>query len=64
MVHTQRYYKLKRLQNLYEDLSRIVEQMAFNEDLPEFDSEFENLLKNSYWQIINSISEMRNNLGL
>jgi len=64
MVHTERYYKLKRLQNLYEDLSHIVGQMAFNEDLPVFDSELESSLKNSYWEIMNSISEVKNNLGL
>lgn len=64
MVHTERYYKLKRLQNLCEDLSHIVEQMAFNEDLPVFDSELESSLKNSYWETMNSISETRNNLKL
>lgn len=64
MVHTERYYKLKRLQNLCEDLSHIVEQMAFNEDLPVFDSELESSLKISYWETMNSLSETKSSLGL
>jgi hypothetical protein len=64
MVHTERYYKLKRLQNLCEDLSHTIKEMAFNEDLPVFDTELEHSLKISYYEIMNSISELRNNLGL
>lgn len=64
MVHTERYYKLKRLQNLCENLSHIVGQMAFNEDLPVFDSELESSLKISYWETMNSLSEIKSDLGL
>lgn len=64
MVHTERYYKLKRLQNLCESLSHTVKEMAFNEDLPVFDTELEHELKTSYCGIMNAITELRNNLGL
>ena len=64
MVHTERYYKLKRLQNLCENLSHIVGQMAFNEDLPVFDSELESSLKTSYWETMNSLSEIKSDLGI
>ena len=64
MAHTDRYYKLKRLQDLCESLSHIVEQMAFNEDLIEFDTTLDNSLKNYYWSITQSISEVRSSLNL
>ena len=64
MVHTERYYKLKRLATLFEDAAKIVNKMAFNEDLPVFDTELESTLKNSYWNIMNSLSETKSNLGL
>lgn len=62
MSHTSRYYKLKSLANLLQEESKIIERMAFNEDLPIFDSELERSLKSSYYNLIQQISELKNEL--
>lgn len=59
---TERYYKLKKLSRLLEEENRIVERMAFNEDLPIFDVELERGLKSSYYNLIQQISELKNEL--
>ena len=62
MVHTSRYYELKKLSTILREASKIVEKMAFNEDLPIFDSELENSLRISYNSFRNNISELNHNL--
>lgn len=59
---TERYYKLKKLSRLLEEESRIVERMAFNEDLPIFDAELERGLKSSYYNLIQQVSELKKEL--
>ena len=62
MVHTSRYYELKKLSTILGEASKIVEKMAFNEDLPIFDSELEKSLRISYNDFRNHISELDNKL--
>lgn len=62
MAHTSRYYELKKLSAILGEASKIVEKMAFNEDLPIFDSELEKSLRISYNDFRNHISELNNNL--
>lgn len=62
MIHTDRYSKLKKLSILLGDISKIVDKMAFNEDLPVFDSELETSLKSSYHDLSNRISELNSKL--
>lgn len=62
MAHTNRFYELKELSSLLEEVSKIVERMAFNEDLPIFDSELEKSLRISYNDFRNHISELDNKL--
>ena len=62
MSHTSRYYELKKLSTILGEASKIVEKMAFNEDLPIFDSELENSLRISYNDFRNHISELNHNL--
>lgn len=62
MVHTSRYYELKKLSTMLGEASKIVEKMAFNEDLPIFDSELEKSLRISYNGFRNHISELNHNL--
>lgn len=64
MVHTERYTKLKKLAILTENLSKTIDKMAFNEDLPVFDSELESCLKASYYDLSNNISQLKSELGL
>ena len=62
MSHTSRYYELKELSAILGEASKIVEKMAFNEDLPIFDSELEKSLRISYDVFRNHISKLNNNL--
>ena len=62
MSHTSRYYELKKLSSVLEEASKIVNKMAFNEDLPIFDSELENSLRISYDGFRNQISELNSRL--
>ena len=62
MSHTSRYYELKKLSTFLGEASKIVERMAFNEDLPIFDSELEKSLRISYNDFRNHISDLNNNL--
>lgn len=62
MSHTSRYYKLKSLANLLQEENKIIERMAFNEDLPIFDAELERGLKSSYYNLIQQVSELKNEL--
>ena len=62
MSHTSRYYELKKLSALLGEASKIVERMAFNDDLPIFDSELEKSLRISYNDFRNHISDLNNNL--
>ena len=62
MVHTSRYYELKKLSTILGEASKIVEKMAFNEDLPIFDSELENSLRLAYDGFRNHISELNSKL--
>ena len=62
MSHTSRYYELKKLSTILGEASKIVEKMAFNEDLPIFDSELEKSLRISYDGFRNHISELNNKL--
>ena len=62
MAHTSRYYELKRLSTLLGEASKIAERMAFNEDLPTFDSELEKSLRLAYNDFRNHISDLNNNL--
>ena len=64
MVHTQRYVQLKKLAILFENVSKVVDRMAFNEDLPVFDTELEDSLKYSYHDLMNNISQLKKELGL
>ena len=64
MAHTERYYKLKKLERLLNALTHIVHGMAFNEDLFDFDTELENDLENSYCDLMNRISKLQNDLKL
>lgn len=62
MAHTSRYYELKKLSILLGEASKIVEKMAFNEDLPTFDSELEQSLRLAYNNFRNNISELNSKL--
>ena len=62
MAHTSRFYELKKLSALLGEASKIVEKMAFNEDLPTFDSELEKSLRLAYNDFRNHISDLNNNL--
>lgn len=62
MVHTDRYIELKKLSILLEDASKVVDKMAFNEDLPVFDSELETSLRSSYHDLMNHISKLKSKL--
>ena len=62
MAHTNRFYELKELSSLLGEVSKIVERMVFNEDLPIFDSELEKSLRISYNDFRNHISELDNKL--
>lgn len=62
MSHTNRYHELKKLSTLLGEASKIVERMAFNEDLPIFDSELEKSLRISYNDFRNHISELNSKL--
>lgn len=62
MVHTSRYYELKKLSTILGEANKIVEKMAFNEDLPIFDSELEKSLRLAYNDFRNHISELNNKL--
>ena len=62
MSHTSRYYELKKLSTILGEASKIVEKMAFNEDLPIFDSELAKSLRISYDDVRNHISELNHNL--
>lgn len=62
MVHTSRYYELKKLSTILGEANKIVEKMAFNEDLPIFDSELEKSLRLAYNGFRNNISELNNKL--
>lgn len=62
MSSTTRYYKLKRLEGLLDELRGVIRQMAANENLPVFDSEWEGILRNSYYGLTQSISELKNEL--
>ena len=62
MSHTSRYYELKKLSSILEEASKIVEKMAFNEDLPIFDSELAKSLRISYDSFRNHISELNSRL--
>lgn len=62
MAHTSRYYELKKLSTILGEASKIVEKMAFNEDLPIFDSELEKSLRISYDGFRNHISELNSRL--
>ena len=45
-----------------QNIQKIVEKMAFNEDLPIFDSELENSLRLAYDDFRNHISELNDKL--
>lgn len=62
MSHTNRYHELKKLSTLLQEASKIAERMAFNEDLPIFDSELEKSLQISYNDFRNHISELNSRL--
>lgn len=62
MAHTSKYYELKKLSSILEEASKIVNKMAFNEDLPIFDSELEKSLRISYDGFRNHISELNSKL--
>lgn len=62
MAHTSRYYELKELSVLLKEASKIVEKMAFNEDLPIADIELEKSLRLAYDDFRNHISKLNNNL--
>ena len=62
MSHTSRYYELKKLSTILGEASKIVEKMAFNEDLPIFDSELEKSLRLAYDDFRNHISELNSRL--
>ena len=62
MAHTSRYYELKKLSILLGEASKIAEKMAFNEDLPTFDSELEKSLRLAYNNFRNNISELNSKL--
>lgn len=62
MSNTTRYYKLKRLESLLDELRGVVRQMASNENLPVFDSEWEEGLRFSYYGLTQRISELKNEL--
>lgn len=62
MSHTNRYYKLKSLANLLQEENKIIEKMAFNEDLPIYDVELEKCLRSSYHNLTQQISELKNKL--
>ena len=62
MSHTSRYYKLKSLANLLQEENKIIEKMAFNEDLPIFDAKLEKSLKSSFYALNQRISELKNEL--
>ena len=62
MAHTSRYYELKKLSTILGEASKIVEKMAFNEDLPIFDSELEKSLRLTYDNFRNNISKLNNKL--
>lgn len=62
MVHTDRFRELKKLSILLENASKIVDRMAFNEDLPVFDTELEKSLRSSYDDLRNNISKLNNKL--
>ena len=62
MSHTNRYHELKKLSTLFQEASKIAERMAFNEDLPIFDSELEKSLRISYNDFRNHISELNSRL--
>ena len=62
MTHTSRYYELKKLSTILGEASKIVEKMAFNEDLPTFDSELEKSLRLAYNNFRNNISELNSKL--
>ena len=62
MSHTSRYYELKKLSSVLEEASKIVNKMAFNEDLPIADLELEKSLRISYDGFRNHISELNSRL--
>lgn len=62
MAHTNRFQELKKLSILLGEASKIVERMAFNEDLPIFDVELEKSLRLTYDNFRNNISELNNKL--
>ena len=62
MVHTDRFRELKKLSILLENASKIVDRMAFNEDLPVFDTELDKSLRLSYDDFRNHISKLNNKL--
>jgi hypothetical protein len=61
-MSTERYYKLKLLESLLDELRGVVRQMASNENLPVFDSEWEESLRCSYYGLTQRISELKNEL--
>lgn len=62
MVHTDRFRELEKLAILLENASKIVNKMAFNEDLPVFDVELDQSLRISYDDLRNHISKLNNKL--
>lgn len=62
MAHTSRYYELKKLSTILGEASKIVEKMAFNEDLPIADIELEKSLRLTYDNFRNNISKLNNKL--
>ena len=64
MIHTERYIKLKKLAILTDNLSKTIDKMAFNEDLPIFNSELESCLKATYHDLSNNISQLKHELNL
>ena len=62
MAHTNRFHELKELSILLGEASKIVDRMAFNEDLPVFDTELNKSLCLSYDDFRNHISKLNNKL--
>lgn len=55
---------LRRLSSLLKEQADVVGAMSRNEDSPVYDAEWGRGLKISYMEIGNSISELKNALGL
>ena len=62
MAHTDRFHELKKLSNFLGEASKIADRMAFNEDLPVFDTELDKSLRLSYDDFRNHISKLNNKL--